>query len=94
MGASFRSTGQVEALAGCDRLTISPSTWKSWHLTRVRWNETAPASGLNHRTQSHRAIRVAISLVLNANAMAHDKLSEGIRIFAADQEKLEGKELR
>jgi transaldolase len=95
MGASFRSTGQVEALAGCDRLTISP----------VLLEELASDQGTLERklhpqagsTTEHKAIALSESQfrwALNANAMAHDKLSEGIRIFAADQEKLEGKELR
>ncbi len=89
MGASFRSAEQVEALAGCDRLTISPQ------LLENLANDTgslapalqAPASIADRRPQ---AIDVAtFRYGLNANAMATEKLADGIRLFAKDQKTLE-----
>lgn len=89
MGASFRNTGEVEALAGCDRLTISPQLLE----TLSNDFETLPLSLSADNTGD------AISLSqldeanfryqMNANAMATEKLAEGIRNFVADQLKLE-----
>ena len=87
MGASFRSIGQIKALAGCYRLTISPSL-----LAELK-AETQPLSrkmGPTNGTQNspiftpERAFRWA----LNNNAMATEKLAEGIRGFHADTQKL------
>ena len=88
MGASFRNTGEVEALAGCDRLTISPDLMEALSedhgkLTRslvplpATLNNAAPLSEGNFRWQN------------NEDTMVTDKLSDGIRRFAADQVKLE-----
>ena len=88
MGASFRNTGEVEALAGCDRLTISPDLMEALSedhgkLTRslvplpATLNKAAPLSEGNFRWQN------------NEDTMVTDKLSDGIRRFAADQVKLE-----
>ena len=88
MGASFRNTGEVEALAGCDRLTISPDLMEALSedhgkLTRslvplpATLNKAAPLSEGNFRWQN------------NVDTMVTDKLSDGIRRFAADQVKLE-----
>ncbi len=87
MGASFRNVGQIEALAGCDRLTISPELL----------GDLAAASGaLERKLQPGRESEARISLDeksfrwgLNEDAMATEKLAEGIRQFARDQEKLE-----
>ena len=87
MGASFRNVGQIEALAGCDRLTISPELL----------GQLAEASGtLERKLEPGRASEPRISLDensfrwgLNEDAMATEKLAEGIRQFARDQEKLE-----
>ncbi|WP_313226098.1 MULTISPECIES: transaldolase [Stutzerimonas stutzeri subgroup] len=87
MGASFRNVGQIEALAGCDRLTISPELL----------GDLAAASGaLERKLQPGRESEARISLdeksfrwALNEDAMATEKLAEGIRQFARDQEKLE-----
>lgn len=89
MGASFRNTGQIEALAGCDKLTISPS------LLDELSQDTAPleralTAGERHTGEAAPAIDEAgFRWALNANTMANDKLAEGIRFFARDQEKLE-----
>ncbi|EPI4836342.1 transaldolase [Klebsiella pneumoniae] len=88
MGASFRKTGQVLALAGCDRLTISPALLSELDAQDgdvVRKlsadvpveNRPSPLSEAEFYWQHHQ------------DAMAVDKLAEGIRLFAQDQEKLE-----
>jgi transaldolase len=89
MGASFRSAGEVEALAGCDRLTISPPLL----------DELANDNGNLPRRLSpqHPGTPPPIPAVdepsfrwgMNEDAMATDKLSEGIRQFAADLKKLQ-----
>ncbi|MDP2715012.1 transaldolase [Rheinheimera sp.] len=88
MGASFRNTGEVLALAGCDRLTISPALLAELsqmqgeltvHLTDSGASDAAPAQ----LTQSQ------FRWALNEDAMATEKLAEGIRKFAIDQRKLE-----
>jgi len=89
MGASFRNIGEIEALAGCDKLTISPALL----------DELSKAEG--HLPQklhpnSRHKIQEKISLseaefrwAMNQDAMATEKLAEGIRNFSADQIKLE-----
>ncbi len=87
MGASFRNLGQIEALAGCDRLTISPELLQKLaeddgQLSR----QLAPgAAGEPRQCLDQSGFRWA----LNEDAMATEKLAEGIRLFARDQEKLE-----
>lgn len=87
MGASFRNLGQIEALAGCDRLTISPELLEQLSLEegvlerKLQENslgETPSAIDEPHFRWAH-----------NQDAMATEKLAEGIRAFASDQEKLE-----
>lgn len=87
MGASFRNLGQIEALAGCDRLTISPDllqklTEDDGSLSRQL---TPGAASQPRQSLDESAFRWA----LNEDAMATEKLAEGIRLFARDQEKLE-----
>ncbi|MDH4608922.1 transaldolase [Pseudomonas sp. BN102] len=87
MGASFRNLGQIEALAGCDRLTISPELLQKLaedqgSLTR----NLAPGSDAEARVVLD---ETAYRWQLNEDAMATEKLAEGIRLFARDQEKLE-----
>ncbi|HEY8382174.1 MAG TPA: transaldolase [Microvirga sp.] len=84
MGASFRNIGEIEALAGCDRLTISPALL----------DELAAADGTLPRKLSPDAIadaparmhldEKAFRFAMNEDAMASDKLSEGIRSFVKD----------
>ncbi|MCO8160712.1 transaldolase [Pseudomonas sp. 21LCFQ010] len=87
MGASFRNIGQIEQLAGCDRLTISPELLKQLDedqgsLTR----QLAPGqAGEERLSLSEKQFR----WLSNEDAMATEKLAEGIRQFARDQEKLE-----
>jgi transaldolase len=86
MGASFRNLGQIEQLAGCDRLTISPELLQQLaddqsELPRV----LAASTGEPRQARDESAFRWA----MNEDAMATEKLAEGIRLFARDQEKLE-----
>ena len=90
MGASFRSVGQVLALAGCDYLTISPSLLselqhQTAEISRVLSPEWAKRKSLSRVNFDEKSFRWA----LNDDAMATEKLAEGIRLFAKDAEKLE-----
>ena len=90
MGASFRNVGQITALAGCDLLTISPELLStlsatSEPLTRALDPERAMTSALEHVHLDEAQFRLA----LNEDAMATEKLAEGIRAFCADAVKLE-----
>ncbi|WP_160154406.1 transaldolase [Microbulbifer sp. ALW1] len=89
MGASFRNTGEIEALAGCDKLTISPQL-----LQELQDDNGELAAGLNSDIASQPAPDTQLQesefrYQLNADAMATEKLAEGIRNFVADQLKLE-----
>jgi len=87
MGASFRNVGQVLALAGCDLLTISPELLDALASAEgaVPLALHAAPRGPGEPPIAEPAFRSA----LNEDAMASDKLAEGIRIFAADANKLE-----
>jgi len=91
MGASFRTKGEITALAGCDRLTISPGLLDELKecidpLPRVL--EPIKAAAV-YGGPKMRLDEKAFRLAMNGDAMATDKLAEGIRGFAADIEKLE-----
>ncbi|MGE5865026.1 MAG: transaldolase [Rhizobacter sp.] len=90
MGASFRNLGQIQALAGCDLLTISPDLLARLQaseepLPRVLDPETARNAPIHAATFNEPSFRFA----LNEDAMATEKLAEGIRAFAADAGKLD-----
>jgi transaldolase len=90
MGASFRNVGQIRALAGCDLLTISPELMAqlaaaSEPLERALDPERARGAKIEEVHYDEASFRFA----LNEDAMATDKLAEGIRTFAADAIKLE-----
>ncbi len=90
MGASFRNLGQITALAGCDLLTIAPDLLAQMAASNQRVPkaldaDAARALPLEPVTLDEAAFRYA----LNDDAMATDKLAEGIRAFAADTVKLE-----
>jgi len=90
MGASFRNTGQITGLAGCDLLTISPGLLETLQNTPGELEakltpETAAASDLEKITLDEKAFR----LMFNQDAMATEKTAEGIRNFSADIVKLE-----
>jgi transaldolase len=87
MGASFRNLGQIEALAGCDRLTISPDLLQKLAEDNDQLSrQLAPGATSEPRQSLDEA---AFRWALNEDAMATEKLAEGIRLFARDQEKLE-----
>jgi transaldolase len=90
MGASFRNTGQILALAGCDLLTISPEllaqlATSEAPVPRALDPQQARAADLPPVSYDEAGFRYA----LNEDAMATEKLAEGIRAFAADAIKLE-----
>ncbi|WOD07205.1 transaldolase [Marinomonas sp. GJ51-6] len=88
MGASFRNIGEIEQLAGCDRLTISPNL-----LEELKKDEGKLERKLVPTTDVKAAptpiTEAAFRWAMNEDAMATEKLSEGIRNFAVDQRKLE-----
>ncbi len=90
MGASFRNIGQITALAGCDLLTIAPEL-----LSQLQ-AQTAPLSAALSLEHAKRVPIERVTLneqqfrfALNEDAMASDKLAEGIRAFCADARKLD-----
>jgi transaldolase len=91
MGASFRNIGQIQALAGCDLLTISPDLLAQLQAIDgtaqplVRALPTATSVSAPEPQLSEAEFRYA----LNEDAMATEKLAEGIRLFAADAVKLD-----
>ena len=87
MGASFRNLNQIEQLAGCDRLTISPDLIEKLAADNGKLErKLAPgAAGEARQSLTESQFRWAS----NEDAMATEKLAEGIRQFARDQEKLE-----
>ena len=90
MGASFRNVGQITALAGCDLLTIAPDLLAQLAATdtplvRALDAEAARAMDLPAVQYDEAGFRYA----LNQDAMATEKLAEGIRAFAADAAKLD-----
>ncbi len=90
MGASFRNVGQITALAGCDLLTISPEL-----LAQLAASQAPLHPALNAETARAMALpavaydEAGFRLALNEDAMATEKLAEGIRAFCADAIKLE-----
>lgn len=87
MGASFRNLGQIEALAGCDRLTISPDLLQKLAEDDGQLVRQLSAEGAAEPRQT--LDQPAFRWQFNEDAMATEKLTEGIRLFARDQEKLE-----
>jgi transaldolase len=90
MGASFRNTGQIRELAGCDCLTISPELMKELSesaepLERKLDPKKAKSASVEKLELDEKKFR----WMLNDNAMAYEKTGEGIRKFAADVVKLE-----
>lgn len=90
MGASFRNVGQITALAGCDLLTISPDLLATLAATRAplsRALDAAAARMLDLQPVSYD--EAGFRFALNEDAMANEKLAEGIRAFCLDAEKLD-----
>ena len=93
MGASFRNVGQILALAGCDLLTIAPellAQLQAADASVTRALDAQAARALDLPEQHFRAgDESAFRWALNEDAMATEKLAEGIRAFAADAVKLD-----
>jgi transaldolase len=91
MGASFRNTGQIESLAGCDLLTISPDLLEELQTSdTVLVRKLDPVAAVSAAVERISLDEKLFRWMLNEDAMATDKLAEGIRKFAADIVKLEG----
>jgi len=91
MGASFRNTGEIEQLAGCDRLTISPQL-----MQELAADESLLTRKLDPERGTDRVEKLSLDeksfrWMMNEDAMATDKLAEGIRLFTRDQEKLDSR---
>lgn len=88
MGASFRNVGEIIELAGCDRLTIAPAL-----LKELQENTTPLVRKLDYKGEVKPKPQPLTEAEFywqhNSDAMAVEKLAEGIRKFAVDQEKLE-----
>ncbi len=89
MGASFRNTGEIEALAGCDRLTISPDLLKALSEDTGTLERRLSPENTGEKIEKVIDTESTFRFALNDDAMATEKLAEGIRNFAADQIKLE-----
>ncbi len=90
MGASFRNIGQITALAGCDLLTISPELLAQLAATEAPLQPSLSAQAAQAMDLPAVACdEASFRLALNEDAMATEKLAEGIRAFCADALKLE-----
>ncbi len=89
MGASFRNTDQIEALAGCDRLTISPQLMAELEEDTGDLSQKLHADDVFEPMEKVLQTESQFRLSLNRDAMATEKLAEGIRGFIRDQIKLE-----
>jgi transaldolase len=88
MGASFRNVGQILALAGCDLLTISPDLLAQLQVTQGDVPRQLALSAVSHPAEAALS-EAAFRFDLNEDAMATEKLAEGIRAFAVDSGKLD-----
>ncbi len=89
MGASFRNTDEITELAGCDRLTISPALLEELKNSTGSLERKLDAANPVSVGEKISMAENAFRWEMNQDAMATEKLSEGIRNFAADQIKLE-----
>lgn len=90
MGASFRNIDQIRALAGCDLLTISPALLAELAASNAPLpRRLSPADAKANAPEWVASNEVAFRTQLNQDAMATEKLAEGIRIFTADAQKLD-----
>ncbi|RVU32279.1 transaldolase [Neptunomonas marina] len=89
MGASFRNIGEIQQLAGCDRLTISPNLLEELAKTTAPLEQKLTQANGKSEQQKVVLDEKGFRWAMNQDAMATEKLAEGIRNFAADQEKLE-----
>ncbi|MFT7228700.1 MAG: transaldolase [Methylophilaceae bacterium] len=88
MGASFRNTGELIALAGCDRLTVSPGLLQELAAAEGTLAQVLKDGGATKKAAA-KLTEAEFRFALNQDPMATEKLAEGIRGFVADQNKLE-----
>ena len=90
MGASFRNIDQIIALAGCDLLTIAPELLAQLAASDAPVQRVLdPEAARRVRLEPVQYDEAGFRYALNADAMATEKLAEGIRAFAADAARLE-----
>ena len=88
MGASFRNTSQIIELAGCDLLTISPELLQQLQDSTAPIERKLKADTASNTVEDMSIDEKAFRFMLNEDAMATEKLAEGIRAFCADSGKL------
>ncbi|NKB77044.1 MAG: transaldolase [Gammaproteobacteria bacterium] len=89
MGASFRNIGEIQALAGCDRLTISPGLLEELSTQKAKLEQRLFTDHADMTEVNNPINEKVFRWAMNEDAMASEKLAEGIRNFAKDQVKLE-----
>jgi transaldolase len=89
MGASFRNLGEIEALAGCDRLTISPQLLQELDQDQGKLERVLAPNQAGETIAKLIDTEASFRFGMNQDAMATDKLAEGIRGFVKDQINLE-----
>lgn len=89
MGASFRNTGEIEGLSGCDRLTISPQLLDQLSQDQGQLSQQLNGNVDQVQDKPSALVEADFRFQQNQDAMATEKLAEGIRNFIIDQEKLE-----
>jgi len=88
MGASFRNSGEIEALAGCDYLTIGPNFLEELRNDDGHLNRELNAENTGEPQEKLELDEKTFRWMMNSDAMATEKLAQGIRGFAIDQDKL------
>lgn len=91
MGASFRNSGEIEELAGCDRLTISPQLMQQLAADNSQLPRRLEPTRGNPDEERISLDEKSFRWMMNEDAMATEKLADGIRQFTRDQEKLEAR---
>ena len=91
MGASFRNTGEIEQLAGCDRLTISPQLMQALADDNADLERKLSPESTTNVGAKIELDEKQFRWLMNEDPMATEKLADGIRQFAADQQKLEAR---
>jgi len=89
MGASFRNIGEIEALAGCDLLTISPQLLQELDQDHGTLERVLSPSNSGEKIAKQIDTEASFRFGMNQDQMATDKLGEGIRGFVKDQLALE-----
>jgi len=89
MGASFRNTGEIEALAGCDYLTIGPNFLEELQQDGDSLVQQLSVESAKSSYEKQTLSEAQFRWELNQDPMATEKLAQGIRAFAVDQVKLE-----